>query len=132
MHRRILIPMLLMIIIGCPSPPLISGLECSIDKGLVWHDVYLINESGKDLHEVKVVLTLTGEDDQPRTESRYYALWSNGQTIKTPLSEENSPYNVQKISLVGSCTEGKIDSSWPNPPKGIPKPSVKGIPVPSV
>jgi hypothetical protein len=112
--------MLLLTMAGCERPSAIDGIECSVDTG-AWHDVYLINKSGKDLHEVKMSLTLIGEKGEPRSEDRYYVLWANGQIVKTSLSMENSPLNVQRISLTGSCTEGRIDSSWPNPPKGILK-----------
>ncbi len=116
MYRRIAIPLLLIFIltiISCQKS--INGLECKLDKGSIWHDVYLTNKSGKDLHEVKMTLTLMGEKGGPRSEDRYYVLWSNGQTVKSSLSVENSPLNVQKITLAGSCTEGKIDSEWINP-----------------
>jgi hypothetical protein len=95
---------------GCSKT--ISGFECELDRGAWWHDVYLTNKSGENLHEVKVTLTLTGEKGEPRSEERYYAQWSAGQTLKVSLSVENSPINVQKISLSGSCTEGRINSTW--------------------
>jgi hypothetical protein len=116
MHRRIIIPLLLLVVLpmlGCGKQ--INGLELSkFDKGTFWHDLYLTNKSGEELHEVRMKLTLTGEDGKPLSEERYYVVWSKGQTIKVSLSVENSPINVQKISLAGSCTEGRINATWVN------------------
>ena len=113
MPGRRLIPLLLMVallMIGCGKT--INEFECELDKGDWWHDVYLTNKSGEDLHEVKLTLTLTGEKDDPRSEKRYFALWSAGQTVKVSLTVGNSPLNIQKIALSGSSTEGQLKSSW--------------------
>lgn len=126
MHRRIIISILLislLIMVGCQQPT-ISGIEYSLAEGSFWHDINLTNKSGKDLHEVKMTLTLIGEKGEPRSENRYYVVWPNGQTINVSLSVENSPINVQKISLAGSCTEGSIDSTWiPSKPAGKGRPA---------
>lgn len=116
-HRLLVITLLLIALIpaaGCwKQLPPVNGIELQkLDAGDWWHDIHFINKSGKDLHEVKLTLTIVGEDGDPSSEDRYYALWSDGQTVNISLSIENSPLNVQKISLSGSCSEGEIASSW--------------------
>jgi hypothetical protein len=99
--------------IGCSK---ISGFESAVDQGtLAWHDVYLANKSGKDLHEVNMTLTIVGENGEPRSEKKYFAQWLNGETIKVSFPIGNT-HNVQKIMMVGSCKEGRIDYTRPNPP----------------
>jgi hypothetical protein len=133
MDRRTGIPLFLMILlttIACDKLKPISKIDCTLDSGTFWHDVHLTNNSGKDLHEVNVILTLIGEKGEPRSEKRYYVQWPDGETVKVSLSAENSPLNVQKISLAGSCTEGKIDSAWRNPPPSRSKPAATDVPIP--
>lgn len=97
----------------------IEGIEYSLDESrpvagfkTLWHDVHLTNRSGRNLHEVRLTLTLVGEDGMPRAEQKYYALWPEGQKMTISLSRENSPANVQKMSLNGECDEGRIDYTW--------------------
>jgi hypothetical protein len=102
--------MVVLTIAGCQKT--INGFSFKLDKGEWWHDVYLTNTSGEDLHEVNVTLTLIGENGKPCSENRYYSRWGKEQTVKVSLSVSNSPDNVQKISFAGSSTEGPINSTW--------------------
>lgn len=97
----------------------VEGIEYSLDESrpvagfkTLWHDIHLTNRSGRDLHEVRLTLTLVGEDGSPRAEQKYYALWPEGQRMMASLSRENSPVNVQKVSLTGECAEGRINYAW--------------------
>lgn len=97
----------------------VEGIEYSLDESrpvagfkTLWHDIHLTNRSGRDLHEVRLTLTLVGEDGRPRAEQKYYVLWPDGQRMTVSLSRENSPVNVQKVTLTGECAEGLIDYAW--------------------
>jgi hypothetical protein len=102
---------------GCRKK--VAGIEYRLDPGTVvqgvkvgWHNIYFTNRSGQDLHEVHLIVTITGEDGTPVNEQKYYALWHNNQTVEVSLSREKSPINVQKVSLSGTCDEGEIDYNW--------------------
>ena len=116
MHRRMFVPLLVAVFLaahGCMSSAQINGIALNkLEEGFVWHDVHFTNKSGKDLHEVNVTLTLIGEEGTPRSEERYYATWLKDQTMNVSLSSKNSPRNVQKISMAGSCAEGRINLVW--------------------
>ncbi len=128
MQRRIVMPLLITLIglMGCSklatfSLKPISEVEFSVAEGL-WHDVNLTNRSGRDLHEVRLTLTVIGEKGDPHSEERFFAQWPNGHTVKVSLSIWNSQSNVQKISLFGSSKEGRIESTWLSPPPRQDKP----------
>lgn len=122
MRRRILVPIFLVTIlpmIGCQKP--INGFEGAVDQGtLAWHDVYLTNRSGTDLHKVNVTLSIVGENAEPRSEKKYFAQWSNGETIKISFPIGNTR-NVQELSMVGTSSEGQIDYTLAKPPGHLPK-----------
>ena len=92
-------------------PMQISGFECKLDKGL-WHDVHLTNESGLTLREVKLTLSIVGEDGKVHSQPRYFARWQPGEKNIVSLTIAKSPVNVQKITITGTCMEGEIASSW--------------------
>jgi hypothetical protein len=112
----VLISTALLIASGCvvpkkQAPPKISSFSCRLDKGL-WHDVYITNQSGQRLNEVKITLTIVGENGKTHSEQRYYAVWPHNKTNNISLQMVSSPHNVQKISMTGLSAEGEIAVSW--------------------
>ena len=106
----------LLILSGCTQekkepPRPISEFACKLDKGL-WHDVYVTNQSGRMLSEVTITLTIVGENGKAHSEQRYYAVWPHNKSNNVSLQMANSPRNVQKISMTGLSTEGRIAASW--------------------
>ncbi|HWT00992.1 MAG TPA: hypothetical protein VN256_12160 [Pyrinomonadaceae bacterium] len=116
MYRRIFVPLLLAVFLATPgcqsSAPIKEIVLTKLEEGIVWHDVHFTNRSGRDLHEVNLTLTVIGEEGTPRSEERYYATWPKDETKNFSLSSKNSPRNVQKISLAGSCAEGRVNLVW--------------------
>jgi hypothetical protein len=90
----------------------VNGITAGIDQGVVWHAVDFVNGSSMDLHNVRVSISLVGENGGQKSEQRYFGLWSAGQKQHVELKSENSPKNVQKFSLDGWCDEGNIVGSW--------------------
>lgn len=118
MKERQIKPMIIaltifLVSIGCAScQNKVEGIKAKLDEGVLWHDVELTNESGKDLHEVKIAISLTGENGDVKSESRYFAVWPNGRKQRVSFEIKNSPRNVQKIEILGKCDEGSISSYW--------------------
>lgn len=119
MRRTIVVSLLLACLsltaVGCRER--IDGIEYELIQGQIagvttWHDVNFTNKSGRDLHEVKVAVTLIGESGEPMSEPKYYVSWPDGQTYKVSFPYAKSPVNVQKVRLAGSCDEGSIDYTW--------------------
>jgi len=98
-------------ITSCLPKKKITGFECQLDSGL-WHDVHLTNNSGRTLREVKIILSIVGQDGKVHTEPRYFARWQDGEKNIVSLTIAKSPINVQKVSITGTCLEGEIASSW--------------------
>jgi hypothetical protein len=92
-----------------------SDIDCikaeKLDQGL-WHDIHFVNDCGKDLHEVRVSISLIGEKGDRASESRYFSLWPNGKSQIVSLKIANSPVNVQKFGMTGYCKEGDITLNW--------------------
>ena len=92
--------------------PQVQNITARLDEGIIWHDVYFTNEGYDDLHEVNLSISLIGEKGERKSESRYFAVWTADQEQKVSFEAKNSPFNVQKISITGSCEEGDISLFW--------------------
>ena len=95
-----------------PPRPRVQNITARLDEGIIWHDVYFTNTGLYDLHEVNISISLIGEKGERKAENRYYAVWSADQEQKVSFEAQNSPFNVQKISITGSCKEGDISLFW--------------------
>jgi hypothetical protein len=96
-----------------PLPlPQIEDISYRLDEGIFSHDVYFSNEGSRDLHEVNISISLTGETGEQKSETRYFAIWTTKQAQKISFQVGNSPRNVQKITIKGSCKEGEINLSF--------------------
>jgi hypothetical protein len=125
-RRRQIVPLLialLVVIVGGSlavfvlakkSPPPISGFEGTLHEWKSLHEIYLENKARKDLHEVNVTVTIVGDDGEPHSVTKYFALWANDQMNSATFTVRDVN-NIQKISLIGSCAEGRIDYTMPNP-----------------
>jgi hypothetical protein len=91
----------------------IDGITAILDEGeFIWHDFYFYNRSDKDLHEVKITVSVTGETGRQQSKSVYFAVWPSGQRQLVQFPVNDATRNVQKYSLTGSCNEGNVDSYW--------------------
>ncbi len=111
MVLRIFMPFLLMAFLtvsGCQKQ--VTGIEFNkLYKGEYWYDVFLVNKSGTDLHDVKATITLLDKEGVSHSDEKHYEGWTNGTMLKLSVKAEGE---VQEISLAGSCREGLINSSW--------------------
>lgn len=90
----------------------VVGIRAKIDQGYFRHDIDFTNESGMDLHEIKVTICLIGEDGIEKCEPKYIGAWPNGETQRLSISIGNSPSNVKKFAIQGRCNEGTINQAW--------------------
>jgi hypothetical protein len=139
--RRHMVPLLIVLLVvilggtltvfvlAIKRAPPISGFNGTLHKWDSLHQIYLVHKAGKDLHEVNVTVTIVGDDGEPHSEKKYFALWSNDQINSANFLVRNVN-NVQKISMVGTCTEGHIDYTMPNPPDDEKEFRYKPAPLP--
>ena len=97
---------------GC-SRSSISGIQCSLDEGwLISDDIYFINSSGRDLSEVRVTMTLTGETGAQKAIQRYWSTWHLGDKQHISIAPGDSVIKTQRVDLSGNCDQGSIGQSW--------------------
>jgi hypothetical protein len=108
----LLLTLLLTILAGC-SRSSISGIQCSVDEGwLISDDIYFVNSSGRELSDVRVIITLTGENGARSSVERYWATWKLGDKQHVSVSVGNSVPRIQRVELSGGCDQGLILQSW--------------------
>jgi hypothetical protein len=107
----LLLAVLLCALAGCSRS--VTGLQCSLDEGwLISDDVYFTNSSGQELTEVRVTMTLTGENGAQRSIQKYWATWHLGDKQHIAISVDNSVPKIQRVDLSGSSDQGSISQSW--------------------
>jgi len=111
MRRSTYAVLFLIVFLSANCNQQIVGIAGSISQGMIYHDVLLTNNSRTDLHECNLNIITIGETGERPSEPRYFAVWPKGQK-QTVLPSEKSPKNVQKVSVVGACKEGRIDLTW--------------------
>jgi len=91
----------------------IRDITSRVDRGdIFWHDFYFTNNSSKALHEVKVSVTIIGDNGKAKSLYKYFALWSIGQEQKVSISIDETTRRYQKWSMTGLCNEGNINLAW--------------------
>ena len=67
------------------------------------------NTSGSALDEVNAVFVFKTENTKDVTITRYWLRWAPDEAKEFPLQEG---IFIEKISLSGTCTQGRFDSTW--------------------
>ncbi len=97
---------------GCDKPK-VTGLQCSVNEGAIFSDdVHYVNSSGKDLTEVHVTMTLTGENGDSRQFQRNCPAWGLGTTQDFHIPAGASVVRIQRVELSGNCAQGSISEVW--------------------
>jgi cell division protein FtsB len=90
-------------------PSNITGISyVRTDSGILNDDIYFANDSGKDLHDVNVIITLTAADGVDRREMKFFGLWLNGEQVYARVISGKP----QKGTMRGLCDEGRINLAW--------------------
>lgn len=83
------------------APPTVLRLQSksTFATGLFTHDLTVTNESGRDLQEVNLTLTLFREDRENVTVKRYWPEWKQGEAkiINVPA------YSYPKVTMEGTA-----------------------------
>jgi len=67
------------------------------------------NTTGSSLDEVNAVFVFKTENTKDVTITRYWLKWAPDEAKELPLQEG---IFIEKISLTGTCTQGRFDSTW--------------------
>lgn len=72
------------------------------------------NTTGKQLDEVNAIFTFKTENTKDVTIKRYWLSWAPGENKEFSLENESGLLGIfiEKITLSGTCTQGRLDSSW--------------------
>lgn len=90
-------------------PSNITGVRfVRVAGGWVHDDIYFINNSGKDLEDVDVSITLSDLKGVEKNERNLFGLWRNGEERYIRVVSGTH----QKGSMRGFCNQGRINVSW--------------------
>ena len=94
-----------------PAPPVIDRLSFTFTYiGDAITDGHFTN-TGALLDEVNVVFTAKTDRGEEVKEKRYWVGWKPGETKDFHISLRDTNSFVEKITLTGTCTQGRIDST---------------------
>lgn len=97
---------------GC-SRSRVTGLQCSLDEEwLISDGVCFTNSSGRDLTEVRVTMTLTGEKGAKTSIKSYWPTWPLGEMQQISIPVDNRLPKIERVDLSGRCNQGSIEQYW--------------------
>ena len=105
-----ILPLLLLALVihtGCASRPDVGRVRIEVFDNL--RQFKLVNETGKDLHNVKVGAWIYSGGELIPAPNHKVGDWPNGEALE---GRYKFTYGLQKIELDGSCTEGKFKALW--------------------
>ncbi len=89
----------------------ITAISSSFVAGaLVMDEVSFTNDTGKDLTEVNLTLTVYGDRGEVKTHTLYWAVWKAGESKvqKLPKMGSDGVAKVEKYELTGTSDQGQI------------------------
>lgn len=91
-------------------PPAIDQISCvTTSIGDKVTAAQFKNTSGRQLDEVNAVFVFKTENTKDVTINRYWLSWAPDETKDFTLQDG---VFVEKITLTGTCTQGRFDSTW--------------------